>query len=64
MANLLIRDPFLAAPFRLSGKAKANAQGIANVLITPPASSAGKVFFFQAVEPASCRSSNVGSDRF
>jgi len=53
----------LRAPFRLIGKANANASGIATIVATPPAASAGKVFQFQAVEPASCRASNLVSDQ-
>jgi PKD repeat protein len=49
-------------PFRLIGKAKANAAGVATITGTPPATSAGKLFHFQAVEPASCRTSNIVSN--
>ncbi len=52
----------LGAPFRLAGKANANAQGVATVRTTPPAGAAGRTFHFQAVEPSSCRTSNVVSD--
>ncbi|NOT30682.1 MAG: hypothetical protein HOP15_09580 [Planctomycetes bacterium] len=52
----------LAAPFRLLGRATANAAGVATIVVTPPASSAGRTFFFQAVQPSSCRASNLVSD--
>lgn len=52
----------LARPFRLAGRANANAAGTAVVTVTPPATSAGRLFHFQAVEPASCRVSNIVSD--
>jgi PKD repeat protein len=52
----------ISTPNRLVGKAVANASGIATILGTPPAGSAGKMFHFQAVEPSSCRVSNVISD--
>lgn len=53
----------LNRPFRLAGKANANAAGIATIVTTPPNGSAGRTFHFQAVEPASCRTSNVVSDQ-
>jgi len=52
----------IGRPFRLAGRAVANAQGTAVVPVAPPATSAGKLFHFQAVEPFSCRTSNVVSD--
>lgn len=52
----------LGRPFRLAGKANANAQGIATIRTTPPATAAGRTFHFQAVEPVSCRASNLVSD--
>ncbi len=52
----------LNRPFRLAGRAAANAQGVATVRTTPPAGAAGRTFHFQAVEPSSCRTSNVVSD--
>lgn len=52
----------IGRPFRLAGRAVANAAGTAVVPVSPPATSAGKLFHFQAVEPASCRTSNVVSD--
>jgi PKD repeat protein len=52
----------LARPFRLAGRANANAGGVAVVTVNPPAGSAGRLFHFQAVEPASCRVSNIVSD--
>jgi PKD repeat protein len=53
----------LARPFRLLGTTTANAAGVATLIVTPPASSAGKVFHFQAAEPATCRKSNLVSDQ-
>jgi PKD repeat protein len=53
----------LNRPFRLAGRANASAAGVATILTTPPATSAGRVFHFQAVEPASCRTSNLVSDQ-
>ena len=43
-------------------EALANAAGVATFVTTPPASSAGKTFLFQAVEPASCRASQLVSE--
>jgi PKD repeat protein len=54
----------LASPFRLIGKAKANPMGVATIMATPPLSAAGKVFHAQAVEPFSCRTSNIVSELF
>ncbi len=51
----------LGAPFRSLGTARANAAGVATRVTTPPAGARGKVFHFQAVEPASCSASNVVS---
>lgn len=53
----------LASPFRLLGTGRANAAGTATIVASAPASSAGRLFYFQAVEPASCRTSTVVSDR-
>jgi PKD repeat protein len=52
----------LGSPFRLAGKARANAAGVAVVPVSPPATTAGRTFHFQAVEPFSCRTSNIVSD--
>ena len=52
----------LAGSFRLVGRATAGPTGNATIVVTPPASSAGRTFHFQAVEPASCRVSNLVSD--
>jgi len=52
----------LASPFRLLGRANANAAGVATIVVTPPATSVGKTFFFQAVQPSGCRASNLVSD--
>lgn len=53
----------LNRPFRLLGTVNANAQGVATLVVTPPATSAGKIFHFQATEPATCRKSNLVSDQ-
>ena len=53
----------LNRPFRLIGRANANAGGVATIVATPPAGSAGRTFFFQAVEPSSCRTSALISDQ-
>jgi PKD repeat protein len=53
----------LNRPFRLAGRAAANAGGIATILTTPPATAAGRVFHFQAAEPFSCRTSNIVSEQ-
>jgi len=49
----------LRRPFREIGRVRANASGIASFVITPPAGAAGKTFNFQAVEPFTCRTSNL-----
>lgn len=54
----------LAQPFRLLAKANANAAGVANFVTPVPAGAAGKTFRFQAVQPASCRTSSVVSEVF
>jgi len=54
----------LGRPFRLIGRANANAGGVATILATPPGGSAGRTFFLQAVEPASCRTSALISEVF
>jgi len=53
----------IANPKRLIGKARANGAGVATILATPPASAAGRTFRFQAIEPSSCRVSNLLSDQ-
>ena len=53
----------LGSPFRSIGNAKANAAGVATIATTPPSSAAGKVFFFQAVDPGTCSASNLVTDR-
>lgn len=53
----------LARPNRLAGRANANAAGIATILTTPPLGSRGRLFHFQAIEPFSCRTSNIVSDQ-
>lgn len=52
----------LGTPLRLLGKATANAAGVATLVVTPPASSAGRTFFFQAVQPSACAVSNLVSE--
>ncbi len=54
----------LGSPVRLLARANASASGLVTLTITPPASFAGKTFLFQAVEPATCRASNLASTRF
>jgi PKD repeat protein len=54
----------LARPFRLVGRAAANANGIATIVAGVPAGAAGRTFHAQAVEPFSCRTSNVVSEQF
>jgi PKD repeat protein len=54
----------LARPIRLIGRATANGAGIATIVATPPAGAAGRTFHAQAVEPFSCRSSNIVSEQF
>jgi len=53
----------LGRPFRLLGRANANGAGVATILTTPPNGAAGKTFRFQAVEPFSCRVSNIVVDQ-
>jgi hypothetical protein len=48
----------LGAPFRLFGTARVDPSGSATLRYVPPPTTAGKLFLFQAVEPASCRASN------
>jgi hypothetical protein len=52
----------LGSPFRSIGSARANAAGVATFVTTPPGNSVGKLFHFQAVEPATCTASNLVSD--
>jgi hypothetical protein len=54
----------LARPFRLLGRAVASGAGVATVVASAPSGSAGRTFFFQAVEPSSCRLSARISDQF
>lgn len=54
----------LGRPFRLLGRARANAAGVATIVSPAPGSAAGRLFRFQAVEPASCRVSSVVTDVF
>jgi len=52
----------LGSPFRSLGTVRANAQGVATFTTTPPRTSSGRLFHFQAVEPATCSTSNLVSD--
>lgn len=52
----------LASPLRSLGTVRANAQGVAVFTTTPPRTSSGRLFHFQAVEPSTCSSSNIVSD--
>jgi len=52
----------LAQPFRLIGRTRADANGNAFIVTVPPAGAAGRTFFFQAVEPASCSTSPLVSE--
>jgi hypothetical protein len=52
----------LGTPNALLGRATADATGTARIVVTPPSSSAGVTFFFQAVEPSTCRASNLVND--
>lgn len=45
------------------GRATADATGRATIQMTPSATLAGRTFFFQAVEPSTCRKSNAVSDQ-
>ncbi len=54
----------LGGPLTLLGRATADASGRVTLTMTPPASSAGTTFLFQAVEPGTCRVSNLVSTRF
>ena len=54
----------IATPRRLIGRATANGAGIATINASVPAGAAGKTFHAQAVEPFSCRASNVVSELF
>jgi hypothetical protein len=53
----------LAGPLNQIGRATADGTGTATIEMTPSAALAGRTYFFQAAEPASCRTSNVVSDR-
>jgi len=53
----------LGNPVRFLGTARANGAGVATLTTTPPASSAGRVFHFQAVDPGACAASNIVSDQ-
>jgi len=50
-------------PFIQIGSARANASGVATLSLTPAASTAGKLYYFQATAPAACRASNLVSDQ-
>jgi galactose oxidase-like protein/carboxypeptidase family protein/PKD domain-containing protein/Kelch motif protein len=51
------------APYRVHGLVRANAAGVATFVFIPPTTSAGKLFYFQAFEPGTCKTSNQVSDR-
>jgi hypothetical protein len=53
----------LASPYNLIGRATADASGRANIVMTPGTGTAGRTYSFQAVEPSTCRASNLVSDR-
>jgi len=53
----------LAKPAKRVATATANANGVATFSFTPSRRSAGTVFFFQALEPATCRVSGVVGDQ-
>jgi PKD repeat protein len=54
----------LAQPFRLLVKGTANNSGVAVLTAPAPAGTAGKTFHFRAVDPATCRTSNIVTDVF
>jgi hypothetical protein len=54
----------LGQPFRLLVKGQANGSGVAVLSAPSPAGALGKTFRFQAVEPFSCRTSNLVSEVF
>jgi len=54
----------ITTPRRLIGKAVANGAGIATINASVPGGAAGKTFHAQAVEPFSCRASNIVSEIF
>jgi PKD repeat protein len=54
----------IGTPRRLIGRANANAAGVATIVAGVPAGAAGKTFHAQAVEPFSCRASNIVSEVF
>jgi hypothetical protein len=52
----------LATPLTLFGRTNADASGRATIVMTPALSTAGRTYFFQAVEPSTCRTSNLTND--
>jgi hypothetical protein len=52
----------MGRPFRLLGRVRANAAGQATIVAPAPPGTAGRLFRFQAVEPATCRASNLVTD--
>jgi PKD repeat protein len=53
-----------ASPYRVHPTVRANGSGVATFTFVPPSTSAGKLFYLQAFEAASCRASNQVSERF
>jgi len=53
----------LGGPPNQVARATASASGTATIEFTPSATLAGKTYFFQAIEPSTCRKSNVVSDQ-
>jgi PKD repeat protein len=54
----------VASPYKVHTAVRANASGVATFEFVPPTAAAGKLFYLQAFEPATCRSSNQVSERF
>jgi PKD repeat protein len=54
----------LGTPVRLFGRARADANGVASVTVLAPIGSAGKTFYFQAVDQAVCGASNLVVETF
>jgi hypothetical protein len=53
----------LGSPYRRLGIVRANAAGVASLTVFASATTAGKLFHFQAVEAFSCRASNIVDER-
>jgi len=52
------------SPYTVHALVRANGSGVATFVFTPPIGTAGKLFYLQAFEPASCKASNQVSERF